>query len=593
MAAAVYATDLVDINLVNVAGSTTNWTALGGGASGLVAETDFFIQGDGCMSKAGWSAATKGMIYSAGSQSITTPAALFIWLYFWGPNALDTEANGGLQVLIGSGTAAFKQWYVRGSNTYAYGGWVCVPVDPSVTADATTGSPTATLSFFGGQAKITGAITKGQPFGIDAFRYGREIRATNGDLANGYATFAGLASTNDTNRWGQFQAIDGGYLMQGLCVLGLAGTTVDFRDSNRNISIANTKKVVASFNGFEVRNASSNIALTNIVVSALGAVSRGNWTTTDNATIALTTCTFTDMGTFGFKSNSTLTTSTFRRCNLVTQSGSTISGCIFDSTNDATRAVLSDNPTKISGCTFISSGTKHAVEATTPGTYNWVNNTATGYATVDGSTGNETFYNNSGGAITLNITGSTPTIRNGSGATTTIVAGTVTTTITVTDINTAAAISGARVLVTAADNAGPMPYQESVTITRSGTTATVSHTAHGLVDGKQVLIKGANQPEYNGVFTIAVVNTNSYTYTVSGSPATPATGTPVATGVVIYGSTNGSGVISDTRTHSSNQNITGRVRSSTSGTLYKTGAITGTISSTTGFAVAVQMISDQ
>lgn len=70
---------------------------------------------------------------------------------------------------------------------------------------------------------------------------------------------------------------------------------------------------------------------------------------------------------------------------------------------------------------------------------------------------------------------------------------------------------------------------DTVTITRSGSTATVSHTGHGFATGQRVLIAGATQGAYNGVHQITVTGANSYTYAVSGSPATPATGTITAT----------------------------------------------------------------
>lgn len=68
----------------------------------------------------------------------------------------------------------------------------------------------------------------------------------------------------------------------------------------------------------------------------------------------------------------------------------------------------------------------------------------------------------------------------------------------------------------------------SVTITRSSSTATVTHNSHGFETGTVVKISGAAEPEYNGEFTITKINANSYSYTVSGSPSSPATGSPVA-----------------------------------------------------------------
>ncbi|KKN88644.1 hypothetical protein LCGC14_0245350 [marine sediment metagenome] len=72
----------------------------------------------------------------------------------------------------------------------------------------------------------------------------------------------------------------------------------------------------------------------------------------------------------------------------------------------------------------------------------------------------------------------------------------------------------------------------SVTITRASTTATVTHTTHGLVTGNKVVIAGANESDYNGTFVITYVDTNTYTYTVSGSPATPATGTITSSNIL-------------------------------------------------------------
>jgi hypothetical protein len=84
--------------------------------------------------------------------------------------------------------------------------------------------------------------------------------------------------------------------------------------------------------------------------------------------------------------------------------------------------MITATPTNIQNCSFVSSGTGHAITLTTPGTYTFSGNQFSGY----GSTGttNAAIYNNSGGLITLNISGggSVPTYINGTSATTTIVA---------------------------------------------------------------------------------------------------------------------------------------------------------------------------
>lgn len=64
-------------------------------------------------------------------------------------------------------------------------------------------------------------------------------------------------------------------------------------------------------------------------------------------------------------------------------------------------------------------------------------------------------------------------------------------------------------------------------ITRSGTTATatVADDEHPFSTGDQVTVEGAGQAEYNGTFSVTRVSDRVFSYTVSGSPATPATGT--------------------------------------------------------------------
>ena len=62
-------------------------------------------------------------------------------------------------------------------------------------------------------------------------------------------------------------------------------------------------------------------------------------------------------------------------------------------------------------------------------------------------------------------------------------------------------------------------------INRVGGTATVvTSTAHGLSTSNLVKITGANEAEYNQVYTATVVDTTTFTFTVSNEPATPATG---------------------------------------------------------------------
>jgi len=355
------------------------------------------------------------------------------------------------------------------------------------------------------------------------------------------------------------------------------------------------------------------------------------WTltaTNANQTLNLYACTLSQM-----ISALLTTTSTWRGCLIddsgeVGAGGAIIDGCTFQNLRTATPIsatyqirVINTTPTltnnrfvncatailwnrndvtdgKLDGCTFISGGTGHAIEfgTSTPGdptelALNGI--TFSGYGA--GGTTDAAIYNNSGKHLIINIVdGTTPTVRNGSGASTTLNLNQVTTTITVKDLITGSPIEGAEVLVTASDGTGTMPFQKTIsTLTRSDSTATATtSSAHGLVDGKKALIKGATEPEYNGVYTLTVTGATTFTYTVSGAPVTPATGSPVVTGVVIHAATPASGIVTDTRFHALDQPVTGRARKGTAIPYYRTGAISGTIDSATNFAFIVQMIRD-
>jgi hypothetical protein len=428
MAAPVYTSDLTDIYAG--AGSTTGWSALGGGQAGLNAETDYFIQGTGCTSKNAFANDTKGMIYNNGTGvTIPTDGAVLMWQTHQTANSLDTQANGGWQALVGSGTTAYRQYYVAGSDTIVYDDrWKCIPINPTITPSATTGSPTTNYQYFGILNKMVGGPTKGSPQGCDAIRYGRvQYDYTNGDLANGYATFLGAAVFNDnvTRRYGQLQLSKGTYFMQGLHSLGTATTAVDFRDANKTINIINTEFVTSGFNSIVVNNASSNVEWTNINISALGTVSRGNFVINNNATVLWQDCIFTDVGTFSLGgTNTTVLNSTFRRTDTITLNGSDLTNCLITNSRAASSVVAADLAT-ITGCTFISDGSNHAVELTSigTGTMTW-DNIATGYVAgtagspvTPGSTGNETIYVNVNTAsdLTINVAAgaTTPSIRVG------------------------------------------------------------------------------------------------------------------------------------------------------------------------------------
>lgn len=540
-----------------------------------------------------------------------------------------------------------KTWFLAGSNTETTAGWVCYCVDPNGTPDLTLGTPViSSIDRVGLRCKITGAVSnKTLNMHHDVVRYGTGLTVKDG-TSGSPAAFVDVFTTDssNTNAWGVVTRQGGIYFLAGKLKIGTAAqaAVTYFKDTNQ-VVVWQQFPVAATFyeillagaasfgTTFKLGNYTAGLVSDGCTVKGAGdpaSSTHAIWTLTADAanqTLLLYGSTFSEMKAALLATTSEIRGCTFNNSGQITAGGGLIDGCTFQNlkttapisatyqirvetatptlTNNrfvnCATAVLwnraADPNGKLDKCTFISGGTGHAVElgALTPATINLTDVTFTGYG-ADGTT-DAAIYNNSGAAITINIlgTGNAPTVRNGSGASTTIVAGTVTTTITVVALSAGSPpIENARVLVTASDNTGPMPFDETVTITRVDTTATVAHTAHGLINGKKVKIKGANEQAYNGIKTLTLIDANSYSYTVSGTPATPATGTIKATGVVIDGLTNASGVISDTRTHASNQPITGTARKSSGAPNYKPGAVAGTVNSATGFSTTVQLVGD-
>lgn len=66
-------------------------------------------------------------------------------------------------------------------------------------------------------------------------------------------------------------------------------------------------------------------------------------------------------------------------------------------------------------------------------------------------------------------------------------------------------------------------------LSSAGGVATAVSNGHSLASGREVTIAGAADAEYNGTFVATVVDANTFTYPISGSPNSPTSGTITAT----------------------------------------------------------------
>jgi len=308
MAVAVYTSDLTTL-IPDDTTSLSNWAAIGGGASGLNIETDYFIQGSSCTSKNAFASATKGLVEDTTNTALTSGDldAIYMWITHLTPGSLDTKANGGLALVAGSASNTLNRYNYAGSDTVDYGApWICAVVDPeNATASSGTVTP-ANMDTYGVEAKLVGGPTKGAPLGVDAIRQGRSYDITAGDVATP-GTFTEAATKNDlqANRYGQFQGVTGGFSMQCHLGFGTVATACYFKDSNVSITLPDLEFVDPGFNEFEVVNSGSTLIWTNVTITALGTNAKGNFLVTASTLVEHTACTFVNMGDFTYSAAAT------------------------------------------------------------------------------------------------------------------------------------------------------------------------------------------------------------------------------------------------------------------------------------------------
>lgn len=428
MAAPTYDTDLA---LASLAESTTGFSDInvagGGGGGALSLEVDFAIQGSFAINRAITGTRTRGVFYNLGAATALDPDAhIFIWTLCATPGISATKDNGGVRIMAGGSTNAYSQWYVNGSDTLPQGGMQNYAIHTSSAASNTAGGGlSGNPQYIGSAAAIT-ATAKGDNYCCDAIRYGTGFYITEGD-ATTPVTFSGSAAINDlnANRYGILTAVPGGFALKGKYVVGQTNTGTPtqayFKDSNTSIAISDTEYSLPDFTQFIFDHPSTFFNLDTITFNAIGTNNKGKFTVNDAATTgSLISCNFNNFGETRLNANVQVTGSTWSSCDVVYQSGSSITTSTFITPNNVSSSLVLNNPSLISNCSFEGEGV-HAIEVDTPGNYTFSGNTFTGFSALSNEF-NSVLFNNSGGAVTMSIVGGGDDIsfRDGIGASTKI-----------------------------------------------------------------------------------------------------------------------------------------------------------------------------
>ena len=610
-------------NLTNVSAVNDNtgfsvWKRDGtGGTPSAISETDVFLQGTGACSV---KVSNQGVVLAYGTGGINLSATgthVYIWVNMLAGGLMATRASNGLCICLSSDASLttgsnYSFWAVDGSDTYP-GGWVRYVIDVSKTR--TTGAGTLNLSsvqHIGMYCDTRPNVAKFDNLVIDRIDYA---------VAGTGLTVYGTSTADDTfgdilaadegtvgNKYGVVTSKEGIIYVRGTIKLGDdSGTNACDLTDNDKVVVFETPQY---YDGTTVSNCMSDtFQQLKVVGNTTGSTSIqfGELVGTDGGRNGNTFIESGSKVTMDFDDGNSNTvkiygstfsgitgglswgTNTSHHCYQNSFSGCTqfdpvggilIRNCSFVNTASTTGALKWGTSIDIDNCAFIANGDAIEMTATTNQDYDALSFSGNTY---------DTHLNNGGTSINISKSnGSNPTSQRSTGGGTITYVGAATTITLKATKTDGTAVSGARAFLRTGA-AGSLPYNASVTISNSGTTATVTHTAHGLVSGDKVVNYGCTHNENLGVHTITVTGTNTYTYTT-----TSLTDTDSGTAYFCYisGTTDVNGEISLSRVFPADQTVTGTIRKSTSAPYFKPAPINGTVSSTINVSLVGVLISD-
>jgi hypothetical protein len=515
---------------------------------------------------------------------------------------MKTEVNGGYEAYMYDGTNS-DYYTIFGSDTYP-GGWFNVVIDCSLF----TGITLANARRWGIRSNHTTNAKNAINTWVDFIRYtdGYYITGgTSGDKVTLMDVSVADKGTTTLFGYGIIEEIEGVYFSSGKFQVG-NGTTTTYFEMDGDVLVFTDKSVADGLYAINGNGSGCNLVINNSTIKASGTGNANrpdiDMVTNSPGSVSITDTVFIRAGLSSFTSGQTITGNTFNNCQQIIHGGSDMRGCTiagYEGTADTAALFYNaavDPDGEMDNMSFTKgTAATHAIEfgTSSPTTMTLRGIDFSGYNASNGQTDSTFLVSRTSGTVTINLVGCSGNMTyKSAGATVVLVQDPVTVLLTVKDIETNSVIVGARILLWVA-NGTNFPYQDSVSITSSGTTATVTHTGHGLSTNDNVIILGAVEEAYNGAYQITVTGVDTYTYTMVASTTTPATGTITSTFAIINTITDSNGQVSDSRTYpSGSQPVLGRVRRATTGTLYKQQPISDTVSNTVGLTSNILMIPD-
>jgi hypothetical protein len=616
--------DWEGIGLLTDAESITNWGIDGAGGVSISLNTETFLQGANSVGSK-MAAGKDGWIYYDYGSAVGTldfnggnadGQLVYIWFNTTTVGNIDEYANYGMSVRLGTDTGNYRSWVITSSdligNGYT-GGWGCAVIDPNVAGSGTdTGSYSAdTINFLGIYYSSTGSSVAQNVF-VDTIAVAKGLRITGTGASDGWQDVADYCNASPVTRiLGALQEKLGIYFVYGTFFLGDSTQTGDttlvdagrvfrFGDWEYADSISTYASTISDGqNGLVIEDASTypttytetgSFFLGSENAGTLFNLFGGDEATSISTMSGVTWQRITTSFTWGDDSDHTATNCVWSNCAEIDFVGAVVvRGATFKNYAGELAAVLYNTSWDVRESQFINNdgGTASHGVRHTDGT------AATYYDLTFSDNDYDVYLNHASDNLTISKDGtSNPTTYTSSGSGTVSFVGTVNLKLTVKD-ESGTAIVGARCMMEAGDNSGAAPFLDSVSITESGGTGTVTHTAHGLITGQMVNIRGCVEPEYNGAGkVITYISSTQYSYAVSDSPSSPATGSPTSTQCFLSEVTISGGVAEESFNAGATQTYRGKVRHTGGTPLYKDVTYSGADCSE-GLDLPIQMAADE
>ena len=405
--------------------------------------TDIFLQGTACRAIYASAATAAQVWYDFGSNLDLRNNGSFVsrvgmWLWVTQPNLLETLANNGLAILIGTSKTAYNIYKVHGSDTYpARGGWFRVWVTVTDFDSQVGGGLTPlTSKFFGIQYTIGKVVGSNQNIAIDQIHY---IKAStpahvltmwggsSGTPENmeSIAVADGASTRGAGTKYGTVVNSGGAYLVNSALRLGGPSNAAFLRVNNKAIIFQNQPAADLPNLLFNLEDAGSGYVFTGCQFGAV-VNGQGQFATQGSVSNAeFNTCLVQNLAAILCQSTTTAyVDTTFDGTTMIITSGSVNGGVFINSGGSISLAwgfLGAFSMPDMLGLADDLSFTMGAVDSHAmgfdggaPSGITLSGHSYTGYAVADGSVGDEVIYNQSGKEITFTLTNGTPvpSVRN-------------------------------------------------------------------------------------------------------------------------------------------------------------------------------------